>query len=394
MSGFRLGRVGGVTIRAELSWLVVVALVGLSMVARTLALDGTGTGTGTGVAVAVGLAATVAFFGCLLLHELAHATVARRLGLPVKDITLFLFGGATRTGAEHRSPGQELAVTVVGPATSLLLAGTFGGVVVAVGAAGGPGPAGNVIVDTVGYLGWVNLALGLFNLLPAYPMDGGRLLRAALWQRCGDRDRATAQAVGVAATVAWGLIALGLFGVVGGAGEGLWPALIGWFLLQSARSERWRLVLRDELQQVPAGSLVRRRADVLDARLPVAEAVEGTAWAGPDAVFPVVDDTGGYAGLVTRAELVTAGRAAVPGERVGDLAGRIDDGPAADAGAPASLILDELAGPDAHVVVVSGSSRRVLGVVGPDELLAWARRRHGPDGAPDDVHRRRDGHRR
>ena len=389
MSGFRLGRIGGVAVRAELSWLVVVALVGLSMVARTLAADD----TRVGVAVAVGVGATVAFFGCLLLHELAHATVARRLGLPVQDITLFLFGGATRTGAEHRSPGQELAVTAVGPATSLLLAGGFGSAVFAVVAVGGPGPAGNVIVDTVGYLGWVNLALGLFNLLPAYPMDGGRLLRAALWHRCGDRDRATIQALGVAAMVAWSLIALGLLSVVGGAGEGLWPALIGWFLLQSARSERWRLDLRGELQQVRAGSLVRTRAAVLDERLPVAAAVGSTGWAGPAAVFAVVDDTGGYVGLVTRAELVAAGRAAVPGERVGDVAGRIADGPAAEASSPASLILDELTGPDAHVVVVSGPSRRVVGVVGSDELLAWARHRHGVDDDLDGFHRRTNGHR-
>jgi len=365
MRGIRLGRIGGVTVRAELSWFVVVALVALSMIARVDAIYDTAPAT----SVLLGVGAAALFFVSLLLHELAHAAMSIRLGLVVEDITLFLFGGATRTRADQRSAREEFLVTVVGPLTSLALAGLFGLLVALIGS---PEQA---LMGMVGYLAWVNLALALFNLAPAYPLDGGRLLRAAIWHVTGDRERATTIAARVGELAAWALIAYGVVSFAGGGTGGLWLALIGWFLLQSARGEHLRQAFRHELTAVSAEEVMALRPLVLDADDSVEDALEDLDRRRAGPAVPVVDPSGGYLGVVTRDELVEIDPDRRPMVAVGDLVDQIPDGVAVDAHAAMTEVFEHLDGPDAQVFIVAGPHRTVVGVVSPRELLDWIERR-------------------
>jgi Zn-dependent protease len=210
-TSWRVGRIAGVEVRIDSSWVVIALLITYSMYLRLSVLYRELEGGG-----AVGLAflSAVLFFGSVLVHELAHALVAQARGIRVQDITLFLFGGATRARVESRGPGDEFLIALVGPLTSGLLAGLFG--IVA-------GLGGNVLsrplAGTLGYLAWVNLLLAVFNLVPGFPLDGGRLLRSAIWKTTGSLARATRIASLAGQGVGWLLVAAG-GGLAAGRGPG------------------------------------------------------------------------------------------------------------------------------------------------------------------------------
>ncbi len=218
-------RVAGIPIVVDPSWLIIAVLVTWVLFAELA----NGDGTRLAIAAAAAVAGALTFFGCLLAHELSHSVVARRRGLAVRRIRLFVFGGVSEIEQEAGSPSDELAITAAGPAASLLLAGAF-----LVAAWAVPSRAG-VWDELLELLAVVNLALALFNLLPGFPLDGGRVLRAVAWRLTGSFARATRIAV-------WGgrVIAL-LLGTAGAAlllaaGDpgGLWWIAIGWFLYVAA----------------------------------------------------------------------------------------------------------------------------------------------------------------
>ena len=225
----RLGRFAGIEARAHWSLLFIAFLV-----AQLLAVGVLPSAVPGLPAVAywlAGVASAVAFLASVLAHELAHAATARRHDIPVKRVTLWLLGGVTELGHEARTPRAEAAIAASGPITSLVLGGAFAGLTALAGGAG-------LLTATLGWLAGVNLLLGVFNLLPAAPLDGGRLLRAALWRRYGDWTRATFASARSGSVLGALLIAGGLIQVLGGQLFGLWLALIGWFVLSAAAAER------------------------------------------------------------------------------------------------------------------------------------------------------------
>src|SRR6266498_2360676 len=182
-TSWRVGRIAGIEIRIDSSWAVIALLVTYSMYLRlSLVYPDTPTGEAVGVAVL----GAVLFFGSVLVHELAHALVSQARGIRVQDITLFLFGGATRARVESRGPGDEFIIAVVGPLTSALLAVLFGIIDVF-----GRDALGRPLAGAFGYLAWVNLLLAGFNLVPGFTLDGGRLLRSAIWKATGSIKLAT-----------------------------------------------------------------------------------------------------------------------------------------------------------------------------------------------------------
>src|SRR5919198_1745034 len=201
--GWRMGRVGSVEIRVDPSWTVIALLITVNLALefsdRARFPDVSGSGTALGLAVL----ATVLIFGSVLAHELAHAGMSLLRGIPVSGITLFLFGGATQARVESKGPLDEFLVTVVGPATSALLGGLF-----LLGHAYARQRLNHPAGAILGYLALVNLVMAVFNMLPGFPLDGGRLLRSALWRATGNLHRATmiAAAVGqgVGAAIAAG----------------------------------------------------------------------------------------------------------------------------------------------------------------------------------------------
>jgi Zn-dependent protease len=182
-TSWRVARIFGIEVRVDSSWAVIALLITYSMYLRISFLYRDLSG---GAAVGLAVLATVLFFGSVLTHELAHALVSQARGIRVQDITLFLFGGATRARVESRGPGDEFLIALVGPLTSLLLAGLFWLIDVV-----GRGVLSTPVAGMFGYLGWVNLLLAAFNLVPGFPLDGGRLLRSAIWKATGSFGQAT-----------------------------------------------------------------------------------------------------------------------------------------------------------------------------------------------------------
>ncbi len=200
-TSWRVARIVGIDVRVDSSWVVVVLLVTYSMY---LGFSFLYKSLSTGGAVGIGILAAVLFFGSVLVHELAHAPVSRARGIQVQDITLFLFGGATRARAESRGPGAEFLIAVVGPLASVLLAALFWAVDVFARSA-----LPSSLIGMFGYLAWVNLLAG-FNLVPGFPLDGGRPLRSVLWRVTGSFRRATRIASLAGQAVGWLLVAGGV----------------------------------------------------------------------------------------------------------------------------------------------------------------------------------------
>jgi Zn-dependent protease len=244
-TSWRVGRIAGIEVRIDSSWAVIALLITYSMYLRASNLYPELSGAG---AVGVGILATVLFFGSVLVHELAHAVVSQARGIRVQDITLFLFGGATRARVESRGPGDEFLIALVGPLTSGLLAGLFGIV-----AGLGRDLLSRPLTGTFGYLAWTNLLLAAFNLVPGFPLDGGRLLRSAIWKTTGSLARTTRIASQTGQAVGWLLVAAGVAWLLAGdLVGGIWFAFIGWFLVQAARSSYQELQLQQLLRGVEA----------------------------------------------------------------------------------------------------------------------------------------------
>jgi Zn-dependent protease len=188
----------------------------------------------------------VVFFLSLLAHELSHAIVARRNGVDVEGITLWWFGGVARLEGEASDPGAELRISGVGPLVSVVLAGVFAAILDAIGVAA-------IAVEVFVWLALINAILAIFNLVPAAPLDSGRILRSILWRRRGDRFAAAITAARAGRFFGWLLMVLGLFDFVAGAGlAGLWLVMIGWFLTMAAGAEEHHSINRRALGGVVA----------------------------------------------------------------------------------------------------------------------------------------------
>lgn len=265
---WRIGSVRGIDIRIHSSWILIALLVAWSFFGRFAPDDRFGVASGAVMAVV----AAILFFASVLVHELAHSLEARHRGVEVGGITLFLFGGVTETRFDVRRPRDEFALTAVGPFASFVLAALFG--IVATYARDLPAPA---VAAVSGSLAWVNAALGLFNLLPGAPLDGGRILRSAIWWITGDRPKAVTIAARSGQVLGGSLAIYGLFQLFAsptGLVNGLWLALIGWFLYSAAKQELDQQRARDALEGRPVRDLVEDTPRGLSEHATVADAAD------------------------------------------------------------------------------------------------------------------------
>jgi Zn-dependent protease/CBS domain-containing protein len=353
----RLGRVAGFPVGMNWSVLVIAWLLTWSLATGGLPHGAPGHAQGT--YWAAGAVAAVAFLASLLAHELAHAVVARRAGIEVTSITLWLFGGVASLSREPATPAADLRIAAAGPATSLALAGLFGASSVAVDVTSAP----HILASVTGWLAGVNLMLGLFNLIPGAPLDGGRVLRAIVWRLRGDRHRAALVATSAGTIVGYGLIGLGLaqFLVAGGIG-GLWLVFIGWFLLSAARAEEAHERTRHALFGVTMADAMTPATRPIPAWLAVGDAIERHALTERINAWPVEGFDGRIAGAVTIADL----RAVPVDERATTQVSAITTPTDALIQVPlASTVIDLLDRPDnvagRPVLVTDGD--RVVGIV-------------------------------
>jgi Zn-dependent protease len=278
-SSFELGQVAGIRIGINWSWIAVFALIVWTLATGIFPDQNPGYSDGAYVAMAV--VAAVAFFASLLAHELGHALQARREGMEIDGITLWLFGGVARFKGSFPSAGGEFRIAIAGPLVSLAI----GVACVLVARASLP----DALDGVVSWLGYINLTLLVFNLLPALPLDGGRVLRSALWKARGDFRAATRVASGISRVIGYAMIGGGiLLFIFEGAFSGAWLAFIGWFLLAAAAAEERAILTRDALAGLQVGDVMVRRPVTVEPELTLGQFLDEVVAARRFTTYPVV----------------------------------------------------------------------------------------------------------
>lgn len=280
MRGIRVGRIFGIELRIDYSWFVIFFLILWTF--TTNVFPATLPGRDTGTYMLMGGAGALLFFASLLAHELAHSLVARARGIRVHGITLFIFGGMARTSDEFETPADEFLITAVGPVSSMLIAAIFWAVAQL--------PLDDAATTVFGYLAVINLVLAVFNLLPGFPLDGGRLFRALVWKRTGDLRRATRIAANGGKIFGYTLMVLGLLNLFGGDPVGgIWLVFIGWFVRMAAESSYTQMVLRSSLEGVRVRNAMSPNPQTVPPGLTLEQFLQAHVLNGRHHSYPVVD---------------------------------------------------------------------------------------------------------
>jgi len=289
----RIATFRGIAIGAHWSVLVIAGLLTWGL--ATVSLPDAAPHASPAACWIAAVLAVVCFFAALLAHELAHSLVAQARGVGVDRITLWLFGGVAQLHRSADTPRDELAIAGAGPAVSVLTTLVFLGGAGIAGAVGAP----DLVVATLAWLALVNGILAVFNVAPAAPLDGGRLLHALVWRRTGDRNRATRVATSAGRAFGYAMVFAGILVLLAGSLGGLWFALLGWFLIGAASAEATHALLEDAL----AGIRVREVMTAGPVTVPADETIDhfvaDTLVRHHCSAFPVVDPDGHVVGLVT-----------------------------------------------------------------------------------------------
>lgn len=358
-----LGRIRGIQIGMNISVLVIIAILVFGLAFGRFPL--TFPGLSTGAYLAAGVVAAVLFMVSLLAHEVAHALMALRHGIGVNRITLWLLGGLAELRGEPRTPGADLKIAVVGPVTSLVAGLVFGVVALLIQAVAGPSLVWGMFV----YLAAVNVLLAIFNMIPAAPLDGGRVLRAALWWRWGDRGRAAVAAARAGRVFGYVLIALGFLQVAVGLGfGGIWLALIGLFLVNAASAEEQQAQVGAALRGVRVGDVMSAGPVVSRPGETVAQLIEEVVLSRRLSTYPLVDERGGFAGLVTLNRIRQVAPEARATTRLSDIACPPDDVPTARPEEPLMDLLPRMAGCADGRAVVLDQDGRLIGLLTPTDI--------------------------
>jgi Zn-dependent protease len=371
MRNIRLGSLLGIPILVNPSWFILFGLA-TWMLATQYYPDVLPKEESTTHYVMAATSALV-FFISILLHELAHSAVAKAYRIPVRSITLFIFGGVSQITRDATKPLNELFMAIAGPLTSLVLGALFIAAWWAIGA-DATRPVDHVLI----WLGGINLAIGVFNMIPAFPMDGGRVFRSLIWLFGHNYNRATVIAAWTGRGAAWLMLAVGFLGVLGYAtpitgtpAGGAWMLLIGLFLENAARQSLLQNRLVQTLQQYSAGDLMVPDPPVVEGQMSVASLARGVLELNPRVCY-FVEDHGKLGGLISAYQMraipealwdtTTAAQAMVPSAKLR----------ATGRNSLASEVLLEMENEDLlHMPVVEEG--RVIGVIGRDRILGVLR---------------------
>jgi Zn-dependent protease/CBS domain-containing protein len=353
---FSIGSIAGIRIALHPSWLVIAFVVTYLFAVGDL--PDSFPGWDPAMYWVVGAALAALFFASVLAHELSHAIVARRFGLQVKDITLFIFGGAASLEGDARRPRDEALIAVAGPLASLAIG--FG--LVGLSAIGVPEAAAALI----GRLGFLNISLGLFNLIPGFPMDGGRILRAVLWRIRGEEFAATRSAATIGRGFGYFLVALGVLLAFQPRGifSGIWLALIGWFLSSAAESSVAQLSVQRSLRGVKVRDVMEEEPPSVSPNETIADLVNERLMRGEHRSFLVRHDDGGLAGVVTLSDVRRVAREDWPSARVTDIMTRYPDVASVGPDDPVETALELLQEKEVNQLpVVTDGGRTVVGLL-------------------------------
>jgi len=290
-SSFRLFRVAGIDIGIHYTWIFIFVFFSWSLAQGYFPQQNPGWSTAT--YWITGIIASLLIFVSVLLHELAHSLVAKRRGIPVSSITLFILGGVSNLEEEPKKPAIEFTMAIVGPLTSLVLALIFWGLYHLSGNTNTP------LMATINYMAVINLFLGIFNLLPGFPLDGGRVLRSIIWGSTNDLIKSTNIAARVGQFFGWAFIGFGLYLLLSGNFvNGLWIAFIGWFLNSSADASRKEITLRERLSHIKVRELMNPNIETITTETTVEEMVTNIFRKQHGRAVPVCQD-GQLMGIAT-----------------------------------------------------------------------------------------------
>jgi Zn-dependent protease/CBS domain-containing protein len=358
-----LGRIAGIHVGLNWSLLVVAALIAWSI--ATGILPAAAPGQTTAAYWTAGVVSAFVYLASLLAHELAHSIVATRRGVKVEGITLWLFGGVSRFNSESSSPGAQAWITFVGPLTSLLLGAVF----LLAGAVVGGGANSALPSASLAWLGYINILLGVFNLLPAFPLDGGRILQSLIWRGTGDRLRATRIAARIGMVFAYLFIAYGLitFFAAGSIIGGVWAVFLGWFLLSAARAEEAGGLIRQALSGISVAEVMTPNPVQAPDDISVDEALHSYVLTSRHSTFPTHDAGGRLSGLLTMAALKNVAPDARPTTRIREIICPLDRVSTAAPADPATNLLNASDGcSDGRTLVIDNG--RLVGIISPSDV--------------------------
>lgn len=359
----KLFKLFGIQINADLSWGILAVLLSWTFAARWF--PETRPGLETGTYWAMGVATALLMFLSIILHEVSHAVMAQRLGLPIRGITLFIFGGVAEMTEEPPTARAEFLVAIAGPIASILIGAVCFSLWSVGSALGLPGPA----VAIAGVLAWINITLVIFNMVPAFPLDGGRVLRSALWHWKGNLRWATKVTAGIGSAFGVALIVLGVIRFIVGDFFGAWMALIGLFLRSAARMSYQQLLLRTALEGEPVARFMKTDPVTVPRQISVQELVEEYLFRYTHKLYPVVEGDR-LIGCVTTQEIKQLPRDEWDRQTVGAIARPPDE---SNTIAPETDAMKALAamnrGRSSRLMVVEGD--RLVGILTLKDLLEF-----------------------
>jgi len=369
-SNIRLGRLFGIEVGLHYSWFLIAFLITMSLVSQFQSVDKS---WGPQVIWTVSIVTAILFFAALLAHEMSHALVARAHGLTTRAITLFALGGVAQIEKEPEDPKTEFWVGIVGPFSSAVIGVVCFGIAAAAGWRMGATPD-TPIEAMFFWLGSINLMLAAFNLIPGFPLDGGRVLRAILWGWTKNGERSTLLAARTGQAVALLFIAFGIFRFFNGAGfGGLWIAFIGWFLMQAAGASYASVSLSSELRGIRVNDVMDRDCVTLDGNMNVQHFVEDYLLRTGRRCF-VVAQNGEIAGLVTPHEVKTLERQRWPYTTLHDVMRPLDQVHTVTSGTPVMAALETMGRDDVNQLPVVDNNH-LEGVVTRAHVLQFLQTR-------------------
>lgn len=358
---FRVGRIFGIPLEINPTWLIIFVLVAVSL--SFSYYPAAFPGRGPFVDVTSGIITALLFFASIVAHEMSHSLVARAGGIRISKVTLFMFGGVAQMEEEPATPSRELAMAAAGPGMSLVLAALFGvgaTVLFSVGAS-------DVYWGPLEYLAVINFWVALFNLLPGFPLDGGRVLRAGIWALTGDILKATRWASRSGQTIGFSLVALAVIGVLQGTLNFVWFGLIGWFIATLADSAYRQQLARSRFHDMSVSRIMTGNPEVVSADLTLDVLLRDYFIEGEHTRYPVASE-GSIIGLITLDDVKRTPRSEWSSRTVGEVAQTDLARLVVAATAPADLVFERLAGdvPGALLVVDEG---RVVGIVTRSDVM-------------------------
>jgi len=354
----------GFEVKIDFSWIIIAILIAWSLSTGFFPVRFENLSTRT--YWVMGIVGAIGLFLSIIAHEFAHSLVARKHGMPMKGITLFIFGGVAEMGEEPPGPRAEFDMAVVGPLSSLAIAAIFYGIYKA-----GGGALPQAISGVVAYLAWINAILGIFNLVPAFPLDGGRMLRSILWGIKGNLNWATRISSHIGSGFGIFLIIMGIMNVLwGNFIGGMWWFVLGLFLRSAAKMSYQRLVTRKSLQGEPVRRFMKSDPVTVKADTPVEELVENYIYKYHYKMFPVVENGNRLAGCVTTKDVKGVPREEWHQKTVGEIAEKCAPkntiGPEKDATEALSVMNQN--GTSRLMVVEEG---RLVGVITLKDMLKF-----------------------